>query len=130
LACKFIRHQLRPEVIDAKDRSDPRRSVRKSVPADRVQRHRKHPPPGRRMIAAFVNEMDANIIHLGFEMGELIAGRFMLAPVVGVVPIGDEFFQITEIGAWFPIYVPHLIGPPRVFSAAATSRSTPPERHD
>ena len=35
-----------------------------------------------RSLATFMDEMDADVIYLGLEMGELIECRFLLAPVV------------------------------------------------
>jgi hypothetical protein len=73
-----------------------------------------------RAIGAFVNEMDADIIHLGFELSELVQSCFVLPPIVTVLPIADEFPEVTEIGAPIPIGVLRLIRPPCPI---------PPERH-
>jgi hypothetical protein len=52
---------------------------------------------------------------LGPKMMELIEGRFSLAPVIGMQPVGDELLQIIEIGTGIPACTLHLIGLARVF---------------
>src|SRR5262249_10225221 len=66
--------------------------------------------------AAFMDEMDPNTIQLGLEMSETIEGRFLLRPIVGVEPIGNEFLQIIESGTRLPRRA-KLRAPPRVFEA-------------
>src|SRR4029077_17230968 len=70
-----------------------------------------------RPFAAFMDKVDADIIYLSFEMGELIEDGFVLAPVIGLAPIGDKFLEVVEIGACLPICVLHLIRPPRVLQS-------------
>ena len=44
-----------------------------------------------RTLPALVNEMEADIVHLGSEMSESVKGGFVLPPVVGVMPVADQF---------------------------------------
>ena len=70
-----------------------------------------------RPLAALMDEMDANTVHLSFEVSESIEGRLMPAPVVGALPIIDEVFKVIEIGARLPMCSRHLVRPPRVSQA-------------
>ena len=72
----------------------------------------------RKRIGAFtalVNEVDVDIIHIGFKMREFVERRFVLPPIVSVLPIVDELLEVIAIGACIPICARYLIGPPRVF---------------
>jgi hypothetical protein len=57
-----------------------------------------------RTFPALVNEMQANIVHLGSEMSESVKESFVFPPVVGVMPIADEFLEVIGIGAQGPIW--------------------------
>ena len=43
-----------------------------------------------RTFSALMNEMQADIVHLGSEMSESVEGSFVLPPVVGVMPVVNE----------------------------------------
>ena len=75
--------------------------------------------------AALMNEMDSASVNLGFEVRELIECRFLLPPVVTILPIFDEFLQIVEIGACIPLCAPQVDKPTAWMSAAVASRSRP-----
>jgi hypothetical protein len=70
-----------------------------------------------RTFASLVNEVDANVIHLGFEMNKLIEFRFLLSPVVGVVPIIAEFPKVLEIGACIPTGTLDFMRSPCIFQS-------------
>jgi len=56
-----------------------------------------------RSFSALVNEMQADIIHVGFEVSESVEGNFVLPPIVGVMPVANEVPEIVDIGAEGPI---------------------------
>jgi hypothetical protein len=73
-----------------------------------------------RTFPALVNEMQADIVHLGSEMSESVKESFVLPPVVGVMPIADEFPEVNGIGAQGPIFcVLWLAREPCVFQPLA-----------
>jgi len=72
-----------------------------------------------RTFSALVNEMEADIVHVGSEMSESVKGRFVFPPVVGVKPVEDEFPEVIVVGAQGPICGLRLIRKPRVFEPVA-----------
>ena len=56
-----------------------------------------------RTFSALVNEMQTDIVHFGSEMSESVKGSFVLPPVVGVMPIANEFPEVIDIGAQGPL---------------------------
>ena len=62
-----------------------------------------------RPFAAFVDEVNANVIHLGSEVGKPIEVGFVLTPVIGIEPVGNQFLQVVEIGTGLPTAVLYLI---------------------
>ena len=70
-----------------------------------------------RPLAAFVDEVNANVVHLGFEVSKPIEIGFVLTPVIGIEPVGNQFLQVAEIGTGVPTAVLYLIGPAGVFQS-------------
>jgi hypothetical protein len=68
-----------------------------------------------RTFSALVNEMQADIVHLGSKMSESVKGSFVLPPVVGVMPVADQFPEVNAIGAQGPLCALRLIRKPCVF---------------
>jgi hypothetical protein len=62
-----------------------------------------------------MDEVDADIIQLSFEMRELIEHPLKLAPIVALLPVPDEFPKIVKIGAGVPPRSFNLVGPPSIF---------------
>ncbi len=72
-----------------------------------------------RTFSALVNEMQADIVHVGSEMSESVEISFVLPPVVGVMPVADEFPEVIDIGAQGPIFALRQIRKPCVFEPLA-----------
>jgi hypothetical protein len=43
----------------------------------------------------FMDEVDADPIHHALEMSEFVQRRFLLAPVMTVLPVGDKFPEVV-----------------------------------
>jgi len=61
-----------------------------------------------------VNEVDADIVHSGFEMRELVERPFVLSPVVTVLPVIEQVLKVFDIGTCIPSGAFNLIRPPGV----------------
>jgi hypothetical protein len=81
-----------------------------------------------RTLPALVNEMEADIVHLGSEMSESVKGGFVLPPVVGVMPVADQFPEVIAIGAHGPPCVLPFDKKTVCFLAAREGRLTLPEQ--
>ena len=46
-----------------------------------------------------MNENAVRYVQVGSEMSESVEGRFVLPPVVGVMPVADQFPEVIDIGA-------------------------------
>jgi len=142
---------VRPEVVDAKERSSFRRFIRKTVtgqvgnndiervfgPSTELHRVGEHgnyfgeaikririavcqnDRKGIRTFSALVDEMQADTFHIGSEMSESVEGSFVLPPVVGVMPVADEFPQVIDVGAQGPLFALCMIRKPCVFEPLA-----------
>ena len=62
-----------------------------------------------RPLAAFVDEVNADVVHFGSEMSKLIEIGFVLTPVIGIEPIGNQLLQVVEIGTGVPTAILYLI---------------------
>ena len=51
---------------------------------------------------AHVNEVDADIVHVGLEMSELVVRLFVLSPVVAVLSVIEQVLKVVDIGACIP----------------------------
>ena len=72
-----------------------------------------------RTFSSFVNEMQADSVHLSSKMSESVKDSFLLPPVVGVMPVADEFPKVIGIGAQGPIWCAWMVREPCVFQPLA-----------
>ena len=61
--------------------------------------------------SALMDEVNADTIHGGLEMSELVQSRPLFAPIVVVLPVGDELPEVVQIGAGIPFRAFDLIRP-------------------
>jgi len=52
--------------------------------------------------ASFVDEMDIEAVNVSLEVGEAVDGLLLRSPVEVVLPIGDERFQVSQVGTVIP----------------------------
>ena len=67
-----------------------------------------------RTSAALVNEVDSDSVHLRSKVSELIECSLVLPPVIGVLPVADEFLNVLKIGAGIPACTFYRMRPPSI----------------
>ena len=72
---------------------------------------------GIRTLAAHVDEVDRHTVDLGAKMRIRIDRTLLLAPVVTLDPVGDQFLEVGGVRAVLPAVVCEVVGPAREFEA-------------
>jgi hypothetical protein len=62
-------------------------------------------------LAALVNEVDAETVHVAFEMCEPVQRPFLLPPVVAILPMINQLLEVGDIGARIPGGAFNLVRP-------------------
>lgn len=68
-------------------------------------------------LASLVNEVDADAFNFRPKVRKLVDRSFLFLPIAGAMPIGNEFFQIGEVGTRGSVGGFHLIRPSGVRKA-------------
>ena len=58
-----------------------------------------------------MDKMDRNILNRHIVVRECLHLLFVVAPIVALAPVGDEFFQLGSVGAVLPFVIGEIIGP-------------------
>ena len=66
---------------------------------------------GRGALSSLVNEMHSQSVHLGPEMGELVDGGFLGAPIEIASPVFHQLFDVSQVRTVVPLRADNFIRP-------------------